>query len=157
MHSNGEHPFGVKVLFKTNDYYFRGRTFDELRSVGYHPMPIKSFTNNQYIKIWEMYATSIFSFQPRGDSPTRRAFYDSWMFGCIPVISTKDASYYEEIFHGMLFFDTPLDQMAVYVDENVMYDGFALIKFLSSFSEGEVETRRTKMAKIAPYLQVSTF
>ena len=39
-----------------------------------------------YIHGWEMYATSTFCWQPNGDTPTRRAFFDSWMFGCIPVV-----------------------------------------------------------------------
>ena len=30
---------------------------------------------------WTMYASSEFCYQPFGDSPTRRAFWDCWMFG----------------------------------------------------------------------------
>jgi hypothetical protein len=35
---------------------------------------------------WDIYSSSVFCYMPGGDSPTRRAFYDAWLFGCIPVI-----------------------------------------------------------------------
>ena len=54
-----------------------------------------------YMFCWELYAKSIFSYQPSGDSLTRRAFYDSWMFNCIPVISESSAKEYSLLFDGL--------------------------------------------------------
>ena len=34
-----------------------------------------------------------FSFQPPGDTPTRKSFYDSLLSGCIPVIFTRGVRY----------------------------------------------------------------
>ena len=51
-----------------------------------------------YITAWELYAQSVFCLQPPGDSPTRRAFYDSLLFGCIPVISKSAAESYTYLF-----------------------------------------------------------
>jgi hypothetical protein len=53
-----------------------------------------------YSNCWKLYSKSVFSWQPFGDSPTRRGFYDSWMFGCIPVISNSSAKEYSLLFRG---------------------------------------------------------
>jgi hypothetical protein len=80
-----------------------------------------------------MYATSYFSWQPAGDSVTRRAFYDSWLFGCIPVISNSSALVYEQLFNGIPFIEHPLRDIAVVVDDEMFYEGFKLIAYLAKY------------------------
>jgi hypothetical protein len=150
-----QHPLGMKDLFITSDYSFRGQSDVKLRAEGYHPegLNLDVLDKAHLVRGWEMYAISIFSWHPHGDTPTRRAFYDSWMFGCIPVISKSCSFDYEQIFHGMLFTDTPLSEIAVYVDDEIMFDGPKLLQHLSSISSDEVNKRRAKLALLAPRLQ----
>jgi len=68
-------------------------------------------TSEFFLDAWELYATSYFSWQPQGDTPTRRAFYDSWMLGCIPVIDETAAEVYEQLFKGLAFQDYALREM----------------------------------------------
>jgi hypothetical protein len=61
--------------------------------------------NNQdlhrfFERVWDMYASTVFSWQPEGDTETRRGFYDSWMLACIPVISRSAACTYSARFGG---------------------------------------------------------
>ena len=44
-----------------------------------------------YSYMWRAYADAVFSLQPPGDTATRRGFYDSWMHGCIPVVTAQSA------------------------------------------------------------------
>jgi len=47
------------------------------------------------VKTLEVYADSLFCFQPHGDSPTRQGLFDSMSMGCIPVVpdSTSFSGY----------------------------------------------------------------
>ena len=56
-----------------------------------------------YELAWLTYATSQFCWNPHGDTPTRRAFYDAWMFGCIPVIPSSAVVHYSRIFGGHFY------------------------------------------------------
>lgn len=69
-----------------SDKYIKLFETPDLNFYDINPDRIHKRDSHLYIKFWEMYATSIFSWQPPGDSVTRRAFYDSWVFGCIPGI-----------------------------------------------------------------------
>ena len=60
-------------------------------------------THANYEVSWTLFATSVFCWQPGGDTPTRRSFYDSWLFGCIPVIQDCAVKHYERIFGGHFF------------------------------------------------------
>lgn len=42
-------------------------------------------------KAFTLMSQSVFCLQPPGDAPTRRAFYDSIILGCIPVIFSRSA------------------------------------------------------------------
>ena len=105
------------------------------------------------IEAWELYVNSIFSWQPEGDTPTRRAFYDSWMFGCIPVISSSVAKVYKELYKGLAFQDIPLEECVVVVDDAIHDDGEKLIKYVAAITHEEVETKRRNMRELAPIMQ----
>ena len=59
--------------------------------------------NSFFAQTWALYASSDFSLQPAGDTPTRRAFYDSWLMGCIPVVSQSASLTYSRIFKGLIY------------------------------------------------------
>ena len=108
-----------------------------------------------YIKVWELYASSDFSWQPEGDSSTRRGFFDSWMLGCIPVISQSAACVYSGLFGGYLF-SAPrptIGNIAVVLDDKTMMHGAAILWHLSKITSDDIERRRRWMADLAPLMQ----
>ena len=60
-------------------------------------------SDRSFILAWELYATSVFCFQPGGDSATRRGFFDSLLFGCIPVIDLAAAEHYTKLYQDTMF------------------------------------------------------
>eukprot|EP00927_Polykrikos_kofoidii_P073236 TRINITY_DN69298_c0_g1_i1.p1 TRINITY_DN69298_c0_g1~~TRINITY_DN69298_c0_g1_i1.p1 ORF type:complete len:518 (+),score=58.01 TRINITY_DN69298_c0_g1_i1:209-1555(+) len=103
-------------------------------------------------QLWELYAGSQFSWQPGGDSFTRRGFYDSWIFGCIPVISVRAADSYRRLFGGA-FFEGSLESFVVVLADEVFKDGTLLLRKLQSIPEEEIAGRRAKLEQLAPLLQ----
>jgi hypothetical protein len=112
-------------------------------------------TNALFKHAWEMYATSIFSLQPEGDTETRRGFYDAWMLGCIPVISKSAACTYGSLFGGRLFAAPrpSLEDIVVVLEDDVMPDGVGIMSHLMLISDDERARRRQSMAEIAPFMQ----
>ena len=94
-----------------------------------------------------MYASSVFSWQPWGDTSTRRAFYDSWMFGSIPVIHVKSAHDYENIFRGLLFraAGIALNDTALVLDGYTFCNGERLLEVLACMPMEEIERRCSNM------------
>ena len=107
--------------------------------------------NELFMRIWEMYATSIFSWQPEGDTETRRAFYDSWMLGCIPVISRSTACTYSGLFGGQLFH--AIEDIVIVLEDTDMRNGARIIHQLIKITEGELKLRRERMAELALSMQ----
>jgi len=110
-------------------------------------------TSDFYLDTWGAYASANFSWQPKGDTPTRRAVYDSLMFGCIPVIDTRAAPFYRGLFNGHLWKDVPLEDVFVVIPQGKEYDGPAILQMLKSMPDDEVIQRRSNLKKIAPSLQ----
>jgi hypothetical protein len=104
---------------------------------------------------WEMYASSIFSWQPEGDTETRRGFYDSWMFGCIPVISRSAACTYGGLFGGTIFAAPrpSLEHVVIVLEDAAMYDATSIMTHLRAISLEEITLRRQRMAELAPLMQ----
>lgn len=108
-----------------------------------------------YAESWELYARSVFSWQPGGDTETRRGFYDSWMLGCIPVISRSAACTYAGLYGGTLFAKPrpALSSIAVVLDDAVMTSGRAILERLTAIPASDIERRRRRMARLAPLMQ----
>jgi hypothetical protein len=107
------------------------------------------------VQTWELYARSVFSWQPGGDTETRRGFYDSWMLGCIPVISRSAACTYAGLYGGTLFARPrpALSSIAVVLDDAVMTSGRAMLERLTAIPASDIERRRRRMARLAPLMQ----
>lgn len=143
--------------------FHRDWVLEELRAVG--PSVFEDLTKNTsaewtlstppYTRIWDMYARSVFSWQPEGDTVTRRGFYDSWMMGCIPVISRSAACTYASLYGGTLFAKPrpPLSSIVVVLDDAVMTNGRVMLERLSAMPMTEIERRRRRMARLAPLMQ----
>ena len=52
------------------------------------------------IKAKDIYYDSLFSWQPEGDTPTRRGFYESILCGCIPIINVTSYNIYKNLLIG---------------------------------------------------------
>ena len=112
-------------------------------------------TNQFFAGVWELYATSIFSWQPSGDSETRRGFYDSWMMGCIPVISRQSACWYKELLGGRLFVPplSALEDVVIVLNDFEMRDGASILENLLIISDAEIRLRRQRMAHLGTLMQ----
>ena len=110
-----------------------------------------------FSRVWELYARSIFSWQPEGDSETRRGFYDSWMLGCIPVISQTSANTYKNLFRGHLFntgiIGPPIQSVVVVLDDDIMQSGAAILESLAAISSTEIKIRQRWLKRLAPLMQ----
>lgn len=114
-----------------------------------------TITTPPYEEIWDMYTRCEFSWQPEGDTVTRRAFYDSWMLGSIPVISNSAACTYRGLFGGSIFTSpmSPLEDIVIVLQDSTMMNGQAILRCLLAIDPVEVSERRKKMADLAPLLQ----
>jgi len=130
-----QEPGGAEDRSHMNDWYSYGRTSDF------------------YLQAWGHYALAKFSWQPHGDTPSRRALYDSSMFGCVPVIDTRAAHYYRNLFKGTLWKDLSLESVFVVIPEGQEGDGQAILQMLVSMPADEVEERRKRLQSIASKLQ----
>ena len=109
-----------------------------------------------YARVWRVYAEADFSLQPPGDTATRRGFYDSWLHGCIPVLTIHSAVQYVSLFNGLLFRDlAEFNRSAVVVDPRVLMGHGAplLLKHLATMGRLEIAARRGRMRELAPAMQ----
>ena len=99
---------------------------------------------------WETYATSEFCWQPAGDTPTRRGFFDSWLFGCLPVVSHSAAPHYAKTLWGLPYSqqNTTFDKVAVVVPDGA--NASVVFEQLGAISNKEIAVRRGLLQKIAP-------
>ncbi len=110
-----------------------------------------------YADAWNAYAQAMFSLQPPGDTLTRRAFYDSWLHGCIPVVTTEAAAQYALLFNGAIFRNPDeLGQVVVIVSGAEMRDGSEnLMRKLALMPAQEVRERQRLLRQHAFALQYS--
>ena len=108
-----------------------------------------------FARVWALYAGSAFSWQPSGDTGTRRGLYDSWMLGCIPVVSRGSAATYRRLFRGRAFAaaGVAFEDVAVVLDDDAMLSGAAILGNLTAIPPEEVRRRRRGLARLAPLMQ----
>lgn len=113
-------------------------------------------TDSAFARSWTVFATSVFCWQPGGDTPTRRSFYDAWLFGCIPVITECAVSHYERLFGGHFFSHhkgATLADVVVVVPDSA--EPRAVFRTLLSLTNADVAKRRMLLHTLAPFLQWS--
>ncbi|KAK4052095.1 hypothetical protein OIV83_002389 [Microbotryomycetes sp. JL201] len=97
---------------------------------------------------------SVFCLMPAGDSPTRRAFYEAALLGCIPV-TFRERSY------GRLLPSSPelndLSKYTFFIDENEIINGIGptVIERLEAIPLREVHRMQRHLRSIASKLQWS--
>jgi len=102
----------------------------------------------------EHMAESVFCPMPAGDSPSRRAFYEALLLGCIPVVFRQHS-------YGRLFPSSPdindISKYTVFIDENdlILERGPSLISRLESISPSQIRKMQQHIHRISPRLQWS--
>jgi len=96
------------------------------------------------------YYNSVFSWQPGGDSITRRGFYEAILMGNIPVISER---FFELEYGRLLLGKNIVKDICLIVNEGVMNDAEELIKFLLCVEEDEISHKQEKIKEYSPRLQ----
>jgi len=102
----------------------------------------------------EHMAESVFCPMPAGDSPSRRAFYEALLLGCIPVVFRQHS-------YGRLFPSSPdindISKYTVFIDENdlILERGPSLIPRLGSISRSQIRKMQEHIHRISPRLQWS--
>jgi len=109
---------------------------------------------SRFEEAWETYATSKFCYQPYGDSPTRRAFWDCWMFGGIPIITESCEPHIQRLFGGTFWgvdgiAKVSLRDVVVVVRDDEL--GASVLAKAMNMVSGEVERRQRDVRRLAPY------
>lgn len=108
-----------------------------------------------WLDAWDLYASANFSWQPHGDTATRRALYDAVLFGSLPVVDTKAFNAYRRLFNGKLWRGTRVEDVFVVIPEGKEKDGEFIIQMLADMPPEEVDLRRSRLKQLAPALQWS--
>lgn len=101
--------------------------------------------------VWEQYAAAEFSWQPFGDTATRRGFYDSWMMGAMPIVSFTSAKYYRRLFNHAIL--GHISDYVMVAPPKVLQDGPAFMRWLLDKNPVKIQKKRERMRQIAPLLQ----
>lgn len=104
--------------------------------------------NEQFftVEIEKLYRNSIFSLQPHGDMPTRRGFYHSIIYGCIPVIFTNNKDSYNNVNY------IEIEKIAV-----ILESSDNIIEKLNSIKLEKIEYYRNNISKIVRQIQYSVY
>lgn len=156
----GERRKEIVQEMETYSKLHRNNTFAHFDTYFLAPKKILShneedFAETFFAEAWSTYAHSYFSWQPPGDTLTRRAFYDSWLFGCIPVISTKSAWVYKLLFKKHLFMGKTFifEDIVVVLEHHVYTNGALTLEHLSKIPMEELKRRQSGLRSIAPLMQ----
>ncbi|GAA5974127.1 hypothetical protein JCM11641_003450 [Rhodosporidiobolus odoratus] len=158
------HPWGLPASDPFNGFALRASLYKQFSDYVASPPPdatsrivfddiTNSFDGAQNLTMFhEHMSQATFCPQPAGDSPSRRAFYESLLLGCIPVI-------FRERSYGRLFPSSPeineLSRYTVHIDENDMINnhGPSLVQRLEAISPVEIRRMQKHIRRIAPKLQ----
>jgi hypothetical protein len=94
-------------------------------------------------------ADATFCLQPGGQTLTRAAFYQSIVYGCIPVVFREDFHFT----HTLAFSETiPYKELWVHIPETSVMAGEDFVKTLKAVPQATIAAKRKLMRKYAPML-----
>ena len=94
-------------------------------------------------------ADATFCLQPGGQTLTRAAFYQSIVYGCIPVVFREDFHFT----HTLAFSETiPYKELWVHIPETSVMAGEDFVKTLKKVPQATIAAKRKLMRKYAPML-----
>ena len=105
------------------------------------------------IKAKDIYYDSLFSWQPEGDTPTRRGFYESILCGCIPIINITSFNIYKKLLIG----EENVKNIAIIIDDADYYNGNYVFNYLLGLNKDKIMEYRNNINKIKDRLQWNIF
>ncbi|CAN6485215.1 unnamed protein product [Victoria cruziana] len=105
------------------------------------------------VKVIKLFMDSEFCLQPPGDSPTRKSFFDSLVYGCIPVVFDPFTAFYQYPWH------LPEDggRYSIYIDQKQLKGKVNVMDVLSKIPvERRREMRRYIIFELMPRIIYST-
>lgn len=112
-------------------------------------------TLKQHELIGEVVLKSVFCLQPPGDSPTRKATFDSLLGGCIPVFVSPDTAYTQYLWH----LPADRDSYSVFFEQEDLFDRHekkadhsGLLEFLASIPEEKISRMRETIVTLTPQI-----
>tara|TARA_B100001093_G_C26841339_1_gene1020722 strand:+ start:1698 stop:2717 length:1020 start_codon:yes stop_codon:yes gene_type:complete len=105
------------------------------------------------IKAKDIYYDSLFSWQPEGDTPTRRGFYESILCGCIPIINITSFNIYKKLLIG----EENVKNIAIIIDDANYYNGNYVFNYLLGLNKDKIMEYRNNINKIKDRLQWNIF
>ncbi|GAA5887187.1 hypothetical protein JCM16303_002221 [Sporobolomyces ruberrimus] len=161
------HPWGAPALERFNGFALRAALHKEFSSYNARSDLLSTSPRILYDEITnamdgsqnltmfhEHMSNSIFCPMPAGDSPSRRAFFESILLGCIPVIFRQHA-------YGRLLPSSPtindVSKYTVFVPENdlIFERKPSLIEKLESIPDKKIKELQKHLHEISPKLQWS--
>ena len=96
---------------------------------------------------------TFYDFQPPGDTPSRKSFFDGIVAGCIPVIFNEEVTYpFDEVFQYNTF--------SVYVDDKtILSDNQTHIAndILNKIPQLEIMRLQQNLASVARFMQYGSY
>lgn len=117
------------------------RSHNEEAHYGWASGNISRFAKSQY-------GMSTFSMHPRGDTWTRRSFYESLLLGCIPIVEEvayKEKDHYSNVLPGV---PTPF---IISLNADTFYNATRLLAYLDSIPTKRIEILQQHMRQVATY------
>ncbi|GAA5976880.1 hypothetical protein JCM5350_007276 [Sporobolomyces pararoseus] len=159
------HPWGLPASDPFNGFALRAKLREEFESFVTFPGNSSSrilfddISNSvdgaQQLDLFhEHMEQATFCPMPAGDSPTRRAFYEALLLGCIPVL-------FREHSYGRLFPSSPeindMSKYTVFIEENDIVNsiGPSVIEILEQVPASRIRKMQEHIRKITPNLQWS--
>ncbi|GAA5915064.1 uncharacterized protein JCM6883_004230 [Sporobolomyces salmoneus] len=160
------HPWGAPASERFNGFALRGALHKEFSAynartdVSTSPRILydeikNAMDGSQNLTMFHDHMShSVFCPMPSGDSPTRRAFFEAILLGCIPVVFRQHA-------YGRLLPSSPeindVSKYTVFIPENdlILERGQTLIERLESIPPAKVRQLQQHLYEIAPKLQWS--
>jgi len=105
------------------------------------------------IKAKDIYYDSLFSWQPEGDTPTRRGFYESILCGCIPIINVTSFNIYKKLLIG----EENVKKITIIIDDTNYYNANYVFNYLLRLNKDKIIEYRNNINKIKDRLQWNIF
>eukprot|EP00928_Gymnodinium_smaydae_P081339 TRINITY_DN64886_c0_g1_i1.p1 TRINITY_DN64886_c0_g1~~TRINITY_DN64886_c0_g1_i1.p1 ORF type:complete len:472 (+),score=24.68 TRINITY_DN64886_c0_g1_i1:28-1416(+) len=98
-------------------------------------------------------ADSVFCLQPPGDTLTRRSFYQSIVYGCIPVVFREDDAFVSQF----AFYErVPYRAMWLHVPGEAVLNGADIVQILRAVPSEVVEKKQALLRQWGPVLDFTT-
>jgi hypothetical protein len=150
----------INNFIKNNDQYCLSKNLqNKYEKLFYCPLLAKTIEEelvdfewskgNFTIEAKQLYLSSVFSWQPDGDTPTRRGFYEALLLGNIPVISYSSYLLYKKLLIG----DENVKNICVILNNDDYYNADFVMNYLLKINAVKIYEYQSNIHKISNRLQ----